>query len=303
MAKFPDSVAGVGWDRTVFETGIWMLHLFGAAIWIGGLAGLLLLSGPGIVAPADRGAFFSALIRRFSAVAMTCVGLVTLSGLFLYWEHVDGPSQLLTTMYGRTLGVKLVIFGTLLALGMANQFWLHPRVEALRATGDQRPLRRILVERFPKVVVSELLLAMLVLFIAPFLHNSARNEAFQASIAQHITKPTPADQLPKLPEKSATAATWAYGTVETIAVAAIMLAGYAVSGQIVRNRRTTAITTQRIHGQEPPQPSWTSWSLPRDHRHPQHDDVGGVGPVTDGNAVTAGSWRTAGGGTRVDYLP
>jgi len=32
-----------------------------------------------------------------------------------------------TTMYGRVLGVKILIFGTLLLLGAANQFWLHPR--------------------------------------------------------------------------------------------------------------------------------------------------------------------------------
>ena len=30
--------------------------------------------------------------------------MIALSGLFLYWEHVDGPEQLFTTMYGRTLG-------------------------------------------------------------------------------------------------------------------------------------------------------------------------------------------------------
>ncbi|MFC7641082.1 CopD family protein [Streptosporangium lutulentum] len=64
---------------------------------------------------------------------MSCVAAIMLSGLFLYWEHVDGPSQLFTTMYGRVLGVKILIFGTMLLLGVFNQFWLHPRIEALRA--------------------------------------------------------------------------------------------------------------------------------------------------------------------------
>ena len=75
---------------------------------------------------------------------MSCVAAIALSGLFLYWEHVDGPSQLFTTMYGRVLGVKILIFGTLLLLGVFNQFWLHPRIDALRAAGDERPLRTIL---------------------------------------------------------------------------------------------------------------------------------------------------------------
>jgi putative copper export protein len=75
---------------------------------------------------------------------MTCVEAIALSGPFLYWEHVDGPSQLFTTMYGRTLGVKIIIFGSLLVLGGFNQFWLHPRIEAMRAAGDDRPLRTLL---------------------------------------------------------------------------------------------------------------------------------------------------------------
>ena len=57
-------------------------------------------------------------------------------------------------MYGRVLGVKILIFGTLLLLGAANKFWLHPRSEALRAAGDQRPLRAILTRRFPVLVTA-----------------------------------------------------------------------------------------------------------------------------------------------------
>ena len=155
--KFPAD-APEDWGRTIFETVMWMLHLLGGAIWLGGLVGLLLLALPGAVAAAERGAFWSAAIRRFSAVAMSCVAAIALSGLFLYWEHVDGPSQLFTTMYGRVLGVKILIFGTLLLLGVVNQFWLHPRIEALRAAGDERPLRTILVRRFPAMVAIEMLL-------------------------------------------------------------------------------------------------------------------------------------------------
>ncbi len=42
-------------------------------------------------------------------------------------------------MYGRVLGVKILIFGVLL-LGMANLFFPHPRVEALRAASGRRSL-------------------------------------------------------------------------------------------------------------------------------------------------------------------
>lgn len=237
VAKFPDDSGG-DWGRTVIETVVWMMHLFGGAIWIGGLAGLLVFALPGAVPPDARADFWAAAIRRFSVLAMSCVAAIALSGLFLYWEHVDGPEQLFTTMYGRTLGVKILIFGVLLLLGMTNQFFLHPRIEALRAAGDQRALQTILVRRFPAVIAAELLLGMTVLFVAPFLHGSARSQAYQAQPS--VYQSAPADALPKLPAKQSSAATWVEGTAESIAVAAMMIAGYRVSGRLARRRALAA---------------------------------------------------------------
>ncbi|WP_261556083.1 copper resistance D family protein [Frankia tisae] len=235
--KFPDEVPDE-WGRTSIETAAWMLHLLGGSVWLGGLAGLLLLALPGAIAQPDRGSFWYPAIRRFSAAAMTCVAAIALSGLFLYWEHVDGPTQLFTTMYGRVLGVKILIFGTLLLLGSVNQFWLHPRIDALRAAGDDRPLRTILTRRFPALVAVEVLLGLTVLMVAPFLHGSARNQAFQAHLARHATTAT--TTLPKIPMKQVSASTWIYGSIETVAVVVIMIAGYQASGRIARRRAASA---------------------------------------------------------------
>lgn len=238
--RFPDGMTEE-WGRTIFETGMWMLHLFGGAIW---LAGLALLAVPGAVPPAERAAFWSPTIRRFSAAAMSCVTAITLSGLFLYWEHVDGPSQLFTTMYGRVLGVKILIFGTLLLLGVFNQFWLHPRIDALRAAGDERPLRTVLVRRFPAVVAVETLLGMSLLFVAPFLHGSARNQAFQADTAKHSAVAISPEDLPRIPDKVVSVSTWVLGSTETVALIALMIAGYWFSGVLAR-RRTAAAPGQK----------------------------------------------------------
>ena len=239
--KFPKQTPK-DWGRTSFETLMWMLHLIGGGVWIGGLVGLALLALPGAVAPADRGAFWAPAIRRFSATAMSCVAAITLSGLFLYWEHVDGPTQLVTTMYGRVLGVKILLFGALLLLGVFNQFWLHPRVDALRAAGDQRPLRTILVRQFPAVIGVEVLLALAVLFVAPFLHGSARNQAFQADAAKHSA--VALSTLPKLAPKVADASTWLWGTAETVLVIAVMIAAYRLSARLAQRRiaATPAVT-------------------------------------------------------------
>ncbi len=231
--KFP-AVVPAFFSEKAFETFIWMLHLLGGAVWMGGLAGLLLIALPGAIDPTDRGAFWSPTIRRFSAVAMGCVAAIILSGLFLYWEHVDGPTQLFTTMYGRVLGVKILIFGALLLLGIVNQYWLHPKIEALRAAGDDRPLRVLLVREFRVTVGIELLLLLSVLFVAPFLGGSARNQAFQAAAAKQATSAT--KKLPKIAPNQVSGSAWAWGITETVVVIAVMVAGYYISGRIARRR-------------------------------------------------------------------
>jgi putative copper export protein len=234
--KFPDEIPD-NWGRTIFETGMWMLHLFGGAVWIGGLVGLLALAMPGALGSSERGAFFGPVIRRFSVTAMSSVAAIALSGLFLYWEHVDGLNQLFTTMYGRTLGVKILIFGSILLLGVANQFWLHPKVEALRAAGDERPLLTILTREFRLTVAVEVLLGLSVLLIAPFLHGSARNQAFQETQAKHGVA---AEELSKLPPKQVSASTWVWGSTETVAVIVLMAAGYRYSARLAENRTRVA---------------------------------------------------------------
>jgi len=198
--------------------------LLGAAL-AAGVVALGSAKFPGAVPAAERGAFWSAAVRRFSVCAMGSVAAITLSGLFLYWEHVDGPTQLLTTMYGRVLGVKILIFGALLLLGMFNQ----------------RPLRTVLLRRFPLVVAVEVLLGLALLFVAPFLHGSARNQAYRARVAEDSAAAVlPAERLPKLVPKQATASTWVWGTLETIAVVGLMGGGYRYSGRLARRRAAAA---------------------------------------------------------------
>ena len=95
--------------------------------------------------------------------------------------------------------------------------------------------------RFPLLATAELLLlVMTVLFVAPFLHGSARSQAFQADAAHATSATAP---LPKIPAKQVSASTWAWGTAETVVVIAVMIAGYRVSGRIARVRSAAAATT------------------------------------------------------------
>ena len=95
----------------------------------------------------------------------------------------------------------------------------------------------VALRRFPVVVAAEVVLVLLVVFIAPFLHGSARNQAYQAYLARNATGPL--GKLPKLPPKEAVASTWTLGVLETLAVIAVMVAGYWLSGRLARRRRVT----------------------------------------------------------------
>ncbi len=87
---------------------------------------------------------------------------------------------------------------------------------------------------------------MALLFVAPFLHGSARNQAFQADVAKHYT--VALDELPKIADKAVSTSTWVWGTTETIAVIAVMIVGYWISGTIARRRTIATSATASSPG-------------------------------------------------------
>lgn len=96
------------------------------------------------------------------------------------------------------------------------------------------------MRQFPAVVTVETLLGMSLLFVAPFLHGSARNQAFQAETAKHSATAISPENLPRLPDKVVSASTWVLGSTETIVLIALMIGGYWYSGVLAR-RRTAAV--------------------------------------------------------------
>ncbi len=79
-----------------------LLHLGGAAVWLGGVASLAL---------ARTGS-----VRRFSQFALPAVLVVAIGGAARALTELSSFSQLWTTSYGRALLVKTAVFAVLLAL-------------------------------------------------------------------------------------------------------------------------------------------------------------------------------------------
>lgn len=166
--------------RGVFTWLLDWAHLLGAGLWVGGLLGLAVTAS--LLRPSRGAAPGAALrvIRRFSNVALVCVGVLTLSGLWMGWLHVGSPELLITTLYGRTLLVKLGLVLVLVVLGGVNLLHVLPGLEAARTLDPDRPSLVVAALRhFRGVIVLEAVLGVAILAIVPFLSGSARNQDAQ----------------------------------------------------------------------------------------------------------------------------
>jgi len=79
-----------------------LLHLGGAAVWLGGVASLALAR--------------TGTVQRFAQYALPAVAVVALGGAARALTELSSPSQVWTTSYGRALVVKTAIFAVLLVL-------------------------------------------------------------------------------------------------------------------------------------------------------------------------------------------
>ncbi len=132
-----------------------IVHAVAAAIWIGGLVGLLLLSRR---ADPDVRARTAA---RFSTVATVAVVAVALAGSALAWVNLPTLAATWETGYGQLLLAKLALVGVLAALGAHNHFKVVPMLEH-RDAGAHAALRRTVTTEVAVVIVVVALTALLV---------------------------------------------------------------------------------------------------------------------------------------------
>ncbi|SDR80229.1 putative copper resistance protein D [Paraoerskovia marina] len=110
------------------------LHLVGAAIWIGGLAGLVAGRIRGSVGRSD----FATAVDRYSSIALWCYTAVVVSGVVAALIRVQSLGDL-ATPYGQLLIVKVLLAVALGAIGYAHR---EVVVRKLRALAEVAPRRR-----------------------------------------------------------------------------------------------------------------------------------------------------------------
>lgn len=130
------------------------VHLAAASIWVGGLAFMVLVVRHLPVVP----------WRAFGGFAAVSVGLLVATGLFSAGSQVESVNAAVTSPYGRTLIIKVVIFGAVASLGFLNAALTHPGLARFmgRALGKPDGWRPLQPKRFSRLVVAELALGVLV---------------------------------------------------------------------------------------------------------------------------------------------
>lgn len=133
-----------------------LVHLFAGAVWLGGLAGLLvLLRAAHAERPAVDAASAARVVARFSAWAGATVAALGASGLVMALVIHRTWSSLLESEHGLALLVKLNLVAVALALAACNRYLLVPAVRT--ASGERaglRRLRRVLLAEAAAVVLA-----------------------------------------------------------------------------------------------------------------------------------------------------
>jgi putative copper export protein/methionine-rich copper-binding protein CopC len=157
LLRTPGLVAHSGESRFgALGTVADLVHVVGAALWLGGLAFLC-----AVVLPRRDPDELGCLVPRYSTLAMVSVGAVVIAGTFLAWQLVGGTSAVVHTHYGHVLALKLVLVAGVLAAASQSKRWVDGRLDhAVILGGDAR-----IVRPFVLSVAVEAALALAVLSV------------------------------------------------------------------------------------------------------------------------------------------
>ena len=131
-------------------------HILGASGWMGSLFVMTVIAIPLIVSVGgkDRWLNIASLVNAFSPTALAFATLLALTGLFAAWLHLGSVGAVLTSGYGRTLLLKLIVLVPLAATGAYNWRRVRPVLGTTEATSLLR-----------KTAIAELSIAVAVICV------------------------------------------------------------------------------------------------------------------------------------------
>jgi putative copper export protein len=171
---FTVALSGHAANQGVFSAAVAAdgLHLIVVSLWIGGLAQFRLFVRPVLIrmSVAEAHSFLTELVARFSRLAVTCVILLFVTGVYGARFRLWDLDSLWTTPYGATFSAKLILVGWIVGLGGLGRFYILPGLRRAQRLGEAEGLNAdSLRRRFFILVAVELTAALAVLAMAALL--------------------------------------------------------------------------------------------------------------------------------------
>jgi putative copper export protein len=150
-----------------------VLHLVAGSTWFAGIVLLSVVLPDAWVGEDDpkRLQVLAPAVRHFSHVAMVAIGIVLVTGVVGSFLHVGRPGHLVETPYGRTLAIKILFFGLILALGAFNHFVMRKRFETALERAEAAGGAAVL---FRKAIAAELVIGIVLMGLTGWLTGQSR---------------------------------------------------------------------------------------------------------------------------------
>ena len=166
-----------------------LVHLIGAAVWLGGLITLV------FVAKAVDRARLAVLVSRYSSLALFAFIGVAASGVVSAWMRVGTWDQLFATGYGQIVMLKAA---ALVALGVFGVLWRQRAIKRIPGEGGAKVFAWLVVAELAVMGAASGLAAALGRTATPVALESARETgSLNTSPAEYLTgDPLPAELVP-----------------------------------------------------------------------------------------------------------
>jgi len=146
------ALAGHGYSQSpvALNFPVNALHVGAMAVWLGGLATLLLVlpaATRAAVSPADRSRLLAGPLARFSTVALAGVALIMATGLIQAYVYVRHFGDLFSTGYGRAVLAKFLLLLCVIGIAAYNRRSSVPQLEAIAERGESPGRPGVLLRR------------------------------------------------------------------------------------------------------------------------------------------------------------
>jgi len=118
----------------------------------------------------DRLRILSAVVSRFSRVALISIIVLAITGTINSFFNLESPRDLIDSGYGITLTIKIALFLCIVALGAVNHFYVRKGLRNATKGGSSSDPYTL----FRKTIATELVLGLLLMGSTGLLVGLAR---------------------------------------------------------------------------------------------------------------------------------